>query len=73
MKQAGLELSLSVKKTRKREFLDQMNEVVPQQALIELITPDHPEGKKGRPPFFLATVLRTHFLQESGHRLGVNF
>jgi IS5 family transposase len=29
MKQAALDLSLSVKKTRKREFLDQMDKVVP--------------------------------------------
>ncbi len=29
MKQASLELSLSEKKTRKREFLEQMDKVVP--------------------------------------------
>jgi hypothetical protein len=29
MKQASLELSLSAKKTRKREFLEQMERVVP--------------------------------------------
>jgi len=64
MKQASLELSLSVKKTRKREFLEQMDKVVPWQALIDLIAPYYPEGKKGRPPFSLATMLRTHFLQQ---------
>ena len=64
MKQVSLDLSLSVKKTRKREFLDQMDKVVPWQALIELIAPYYPEGKKGRPPFSLATMLRTHFLQQ---------
>jgi IS5 family transposase len=35
-------LSLSVKKTRKREFLDQMDKVFPWQALIELIAPCYP-------------------------------
>ena len=64
MKQASLDLSLSVKKTRKREFLEQMDKVVPWQALIDLIAPYYPEGKKGRPPFSLATMLRTHFLQQ---------
>jgi IS5 family transposase len=64
MKQANLDLSLGVKKTRKREFLDQMDKVVPWQALIELIAPCYPEGKKGRPSFSLATMLRTHFLQQ---------
>ena len=33
MKQASLDLSLSVKKTRKREFLEQMDKVVPWTAL----------------------------------------
>jgi IS5 family transposase len=49
-KQVSLDLSLSVKKTRKREFLEQMDKVVPWQALIDLIAPYCPEGKKGRPP-----------------------
>ncbi len=57
-------MSLSVKKTRKREFLEQMDKVVPWQALIDLIAPYYPEGNKGRPPFSLATMLRTHFLQQ---------
>ena len=35
MKQVSLDLSLSVKKTRKREFLEQMDKVVPWPALIE--------------------------------------
>lgn len=64
MKQAALDLSLSVKKTRKREFLEQMDKVVPWAALVELIAPYYPEGKKGRPPFSLETMLRTHFLQQ---------
>jgi IS5 family transposase len=55
---------LSVKKTRKREFLEQMDKVVPWAALVELIAPYYPEGKKGRPPFSLETMLRTHFLQQ---------
>ena len=64
MKQAALDLSLSVKKTRKREFLEQMDKVVPWAALVELIAPYYPEGKTGRPPFSLETMLRTHFLQQ---------
>ena len=64
MKQAALDLSLSLKKTRKREFLEQMDKVVPWAALVELIAPYYPEGKKGHPPFSLETMLRTHFLQQ---------
>ena len=70
MKQASLELSLSVKKTRKRVFLEQMDKVVPWQALIDLIAPYYPEGKKGRPPFSLATMLRTHFFAAIVHLVG---
>ncbi len=53
-----------MKKTRECKFLEQMDKVVPWQALIELIAPYCTEGKKGRPPFSLATLLRTHFLQQ---------
>ena len=64
MKQAALDFNLSVKKTRKREFLEQMERVVPWAALVELITPYYPEGHTGRPPFALETMLRVHFLQQ---------
>jgi transposase, IS5 family len=64
MKQAALNLQLATKKTRKREFLDQMDTVVPWAALVALITPYYPEGRNGRPPFSLETMLRTHFMQQ---------
>ena len=64
MKQAALDLNLSLKKTRKREFLEQMERVVPWAALVALIAPYYPEGRTGRPPFALETMLRTHFLQQ---------
>ena len=52
------------KRTRKREFLDEMNLVVPWTELIALIEPHAPAGKTGRPPFAVATMLRIHFLQQ---------
>ena len=64
MKQATLNLDLSAKKTRKPVFLDQMDQVVPWAALVELIAPYYPEGLKGRPPFSLTTMLRVHFMQQ---------
>lgn len=39
MKQGILGIKLSVKKTHKREFLKQMERVVPRAALIALIEP----------------------------------
>ena len=64
MKQATLPLQLGVRKTRKQVFLEQMEQVVPWDALVELIAPYYPEGKTGRPPFSLQTMLRTHFMQQ---------
>ena len=64
MKQATLGLSLDIKKTRKRQFFEQMDQVVPWTALVELIAPYYPEGKTGRPPFSLTTMLRVHFMQQ---------
>jgi IS5 family transposase len=64
MKQATLNLNLSVKQTRKQVFLAQMEQVVPWAALVELIAPYYPEGRTGRPPFSLLTMLRIHFMQQ---------
>jgi len=64
MRQADLGLKLSTKKTRKREFLDEMERVVPWAGLIALIEPYYPKGQTGRPPFPIATMLRIHFLQQ---------
>jgi IS5 family transposase len=64
MKQATLGLRLDIKKTRKCQFLEQMDQVVPWAELVELIAPYYPEGRTGRPPFSLQTMLRTHFMQQ---------
>ena len=64
MKQADLGLSLTTKRTRKREFLDEMSRVVPWAELVSLIAPFAPEGKRGRPPFAIETMRRLHFMQQ---------
>ena len=64
MKQTSLDLKLNIKRTRKQEFLAQMERVVPWAVLVELIAPYYPEGKNGRPPFALETMLRIHFMQQ---------
>ena len=64
MKQAELGLNLTSKRTRKREFLDEMNRVEPWSELVALVSPFAPEGKKGRPPFAVQTMLRLHFMQQ---------
>ena len=69
MKQMSLETTgfeRKTKRTRKREFLDEMNRVVPWSELVALIKPHAPtrSAKGGRPPFFVETMLRIHFLQQ---------
>ncbi len=64
MQQTDLGLNLTTKRTRKREFLDEMNRVVPWAALVGLVGPYAPEGRKGRPPFPVETMLRIHFMQQ---------
>ena len=64
MKQSDLGLNLTAKRTRKREFLDEMNRVVPWAELVALIATFAPEGKRGRPPFAVETMLRLHFMQQ---------
>jgi IS5 family transposase len=60
MTQLGLGLNLSTKRTRKREFLDEMTRVVPWQKFISLIEPHYSKGKMRRPPFHIARMLRIH-------------
>ena len=64
MKQLGLGLNLSTKKTRKRQFLDEMERVVPWDWLVQIVEPHCPRAKTGRPPFAVATMLRIHYLQQ---------
>ena len=54
----------STKKTRKREFLDEMDRVVPWGALVQIVEPHAPRAKTGRPPFAIETMLRIHCLQQ---------
>ena len=41
-----------------------MERVVPWKALVELVAPYAPEGRRGRPPFAVETMLRIHFMQQ---------
>ena len=64
MKQVSLGLGTSTKRTRKVEFLADMERVVPWGPLVELVAPYAPEGRRGRPPFSVETMLRIHFMQQ---------
>lgn len=64
MKQTDLGLDLTSRKTRKAQFLDEMERVVPWGALLALIAPHAPRKDKGRPPFGIEVMLRIHCLQQ---------
>lgn len=54
----------AAKRTRKREFLDEMDRMIPWSQLLGLIVPHAPAGKAGRPPFAPEVMLRNHLLQQ---------
>jgi IS5 family transposase len=66
MNQMDLEpgLGRSARSTRKREFLREMQRVVPWAELVRQIEPYAPRGRRGRPPFAVEAMLRIHFMQQ---------
>lgn len=51
------------KPTRREEFLQAMDAIVPWAALCQVIEPHYPKAGNGRPPIGLERMLRIHFLQ----------
>lgn len=49
--------------SKREEFLDSMNEIVPWDRWIGLIKPFYPNGKRGRPTRGIETMLRMYLLQ----------
>lgn len=63
MRTLGLELNLSAKKTRKREFLVEMRRVMRLWTPVLVIKPHATVAKTVRFPFAIETMPRTHYLQ----------
>ncbi len=52
------------KPTRREQFLDEMDRIIPWAELSAVIEPFYPKGKgRGRPPVGVERMLRIHFLQ----------
>lgn len=52
------------KPTRREQFLEEMDQIIPWQDLCGAIAPFYPKGKgPGRPPIGVERMLRIHFLQ----------
>lgn len=64
MKQTSLGLKLDTRRTRKKQFLDEMEAVVPWSTLLALIEPHCKRAATGRAPFAVSILLRIHFLQQ---------
>ena len=66
MKQLGLtdaRLMKRTKKTRKEQFLEEMDAIIPWQRLLSAIEPFYPKAARGRRRIPLETMLRIHLLQ----------
>lgn len=50
-------------KTRKKEFLNQIERIIPWKELIKLTKPCYYKGKRGNKPYDLELMLRIHLLQ----------
>src|ERR1051326_5423929 len=60
---AGLAWDGKKKRTRREQFLGEMNAVIPWAELIAIIEPHYPTGQGGRRAMPLARMLRIYFLQ----------
>lgn len=58
-----IEYSLRKKKTKREEFLDTMDQMIPWKDWVEMIQPYYPSGKRGRPPRGIETMLRMYLMQ----------
>lgn len=58
-----IEYSCRKKKTRREEFLETMDEIIPWDEWVSIIAPYYPRGKRGRPPMGIERMLRKYPLQ----------
>ena len=60
---SDLEYSARKRKTRREEFLEIMEEIIPWDEWVAFIAPYYPSGKRGRPPKGIEKMLRMYLLQ----------
>ena len=58
-----IEYSNRKRTTKKEDFLNKMNGIIPWTEQVELIRPYYPSGKRGRPVRGIETMLRMYLLQ----------
>ena len=57
------EYSMRKRKTKREEFLEIMNEIIPWEEWVEFVRPYYPNGKRGRPTKGIEKMLRMYLLQ----------
>ena len=60
---ADVEYENRKRKTRREEFLEMMDKIIPWDEWVSIIKPYYPDGKRGRPTRGIETMLRMYFLQ----------
>lgn len=60
---SDIEYSNRRKKTRREEFLEFMDEMIPWDYWVDIIRSCYPSGKRGRPPKNIETMLRMYLMQ----------
>ena len=60
---SDIEYSNRRKKTKRDEFLEIMNEIIPWDEWVSHIKPHYYDGKRGRPPIGIEKMLRMYLLQ----------
>ena len=60
---SDMEYSCRKKKTKREEFLEIMDEIIPWDEWVGVIKPYYPQGRRGRPPIDLELMLRMYLLQ----------
>lgn len=60
---SDIEYSNRRKKTKREEFLEIMNEIIPWDEWVAAIKPHYFDGKRGRPPLGIEKMLRMYLLQ----------
>jgi transposase, IS5 family len=61
---ASLAYEQKKKKTRREQFLEEMDKVIPWESMMKTIIPHYPKAGNGRQPMELEMMLRIYFLQQ---------
>ena len=67
---SDMEYGCRKRKTKREEFLEIMDEIIPWDEWVDVIKPYYPSGKRGRPPKGIEKMLRMYLLQK-GVTLGI--